>query len=61
MPLLLNYLEEIRLPFEKTGKNELTAIQLSSRRGFLKCKYTGDRVEISGQCRLYLTGEIFIE
>jgi PhzF family phenazine biosynthesis protein len=46
---------------DKTGKNELSAIQLSSRTGFLKCKYLGDRVEISGQCRLYLTGEIFTE
>jgi PhzF family phenazine biosynthesis protein len=43
----------------KTGKNNLSAIQLSARKGFLKCKYAGDRVEISGQCRLYLTGEIF--
>lgn len=45
----------------KTGKNELSAIQLSSRKGFLKCRYSGDRVEISGECRLYLTGKIFIE
>lgn len=44
---------------KKTGKNELSAIQLSARKGFLKCKYCGERVEISGKCRLYLTGEIF--
>jgi PhzF family phenazine biosynthesis protein len=44
---------------DKAGRNELSAIQLSSRKGFLKCKYLGERVEISGECRLYLTGEIF--
>ena len=43
---------------QEIGNNELSAIQLSKRGGFLKCKYLGDRVEISGQCRLYLTGEI---
>ncbi|HSN07788.1 MAG TPA: PhzF family phenazine biosynthesis protein [Hanamia sp.] len=43
----------------KTAKNDLSAFQLSARKGFLKCKYAGDRVEISGQCRLYLSGEIF--
>lgn len=39
-------------------KTELTAIQLSERKGYLKCKYLNDRVEISGQAKLYLTGEI---
>ncbi len=43
-----------------TGKDELSAIQLSARKGFLKCKNKNDRVDISGQCRLYMTGEIFI-
>ena len=42
------------------GKAELTAIQLSARKGYLKCRYLNDRVEISGECRLYLKGEIFI-
>ncbi len=46
---------------QKLNKNELTAIQLSERKGFLKCKYLNNRVEISGQCRAYLTGEIFVE
>ena len=32
---------------KKLNKNELTAIQLSERKGFLKCKYLNDRVEIS--------------
>lgn len=42
------------------GKNELTALQLSQRQGFLKCKNLGDRVALSGEARLYLKGEIFI-
>lgn len=42
------------------GKTELTAIQLSERKGYLKCKLINDRVEISGQARLYMTGEIHI-
>ncbi|HUI72572.1 MAG TPA: PhzF family phenazine biosynthesis protein [Spirochaetia bacterium] len=40
------------------GKKELTAMQLSSRRGSLQCKYLGDRVEISGKAMTYLIGEI---
>lgn len=45
---------------EKLAKKELTAIQLSERKGYLKCTYLGERVKISGECRLYLKGEIFI-
>lgn len=45
----------------KLGKNELTAIQLSARKGHLKCKYLNDRVEISGQGKEYLIGEIVVE
>ncbi|MBB4034613.1 PhzF family phenazine biosynthesis protein [Dysgonomonas hofstadii] len=45
---------------ERLNKEELSAIQLSSRKGYLSCKYLGERVEISGQCKLYLTGEIYI-
>jgi len=50
------------IPFwaNRLHKEELTAVQLSSRKGYLSCKYLGDRVEISGQCKLYLTGEIYI-
>jgi PhzF family phenazine biosynthesis protein len=40
------------------GKDELTAIQLSERKGYLKCKLLGDRVEISGKAKLYMIGEI---
>jgi len=39
-------------------KNELTAIQLSTRKGHLTCKYLNDRVEISGQARTFLVGTI---
>lgn len=46
---------------KRLGKNELTATQLSKRKGHLNCKYLGDRVEISGQARLYLKGEIQVE
>jgi phenazine biosynthesis protein PhzF family len=46
---------------ERLNKRELTAIQLSERKGYLQCRLTGDWVEISGNARLYLIGEIFIE
>lgn len=40
------------------GKNEMTAIQLSARKGHLTCKYLGDRVEISGNAVTYMSAEI---
>lgn len=43
------------------GKTDLTAIQLSKRKGYLQCKYLNDRVEISGQGKLYLIGEIYLQ
>lgn len=46
---------------KQLNKTELTAIQLSERKGHLQCRYLNDRVEISGQGKLYLTGEIHIE
>lgn len=50
---------------EQLGKKELTARQLSQRGGFLRCKLNDNgtdpvRVDISGQVRLYLTGEISV-
>jgi len=50
------------IPFwsKKLKKDRLTAKQLSKRRGDLKCKYLGDRVEISGKAVTYLIGEIEI-
>jgi PhzF family phenazine biosynthesis protein len=44
---------------KRLGKTDLTAIQLSARKGYLQCKYLNGRVEISGQGKLYLIGEIF--
>lgn len=38
----------------KLGKNELSAIQLSSRKGFLNCKKENGRILISGKAKLYL-------
>lgn len=43
---------------DKLNKNELSAIQLSERKGHLQCRLLGDRVEISGKCKLYLSGEL---
>ena len=38
------------------GKAEMNAIQLSTRKGYLKCKHGGERVEISGNAVTYLIG-----
>lgn len=48
------------IPFwhQALDKMEMTALQLSSRTGFLKCTYAGDRVMISGQACTYLVGEL---
>jgi PhzF family phenazine biosynthesis protein len=48
------------IPFwsARLGKTELTAIQLSKRRGHLWCKNLADRVEMSGKAVTYLVGEI---
>ncbi len=46
---------------KRLGKNTLTAIQLSDRKGILKCEYLEDRVEIGGQCSPYLIGEILLD
>jgi len=45
---------------EKLGKNRLTAIQLSSRKGYIDCEMQNDRVWISGFAKTYLEGNIFI-
>lgn len=50
---------------EQLGKTELIARQLSARGGYLRCKMnpgqddSAGRVDISGQVKLYLTGEIY--
>ena len=42
------------------GKKELTAIQLSPRRGHLWCRHHGSRVDIAGYAVTYLRGEISV-
>ncbi len=51
------------IPFwaEKLGKKTMTAKQLSARGGYLRCEFADDRTLISGQVKLYLTGEISVE
>ncbi len=44
----------------RLAKQELSAVQISSRRGFLQCLVKEDRVEIGGRCFLYMKGEILI-
>lgn len=46
---------------KELNKEKLSAIQLSPRKGHLLCKYLDERVEISGQARLYLSGELFLD
>jgi len=48
------------IPFwsERLHKTEMIGRQLSKRGGWLYCKDCGDRVEISGEAKLYLSGEI---
>ena len=50
------------VPFwsNRLGKNELTAKQISSRGGNLKCFNLDKRIEICGDARTYLIGQIFI-
>lgn len=43
---------------ERTGKNSLSARQLSSRGGELSCMFMGDRVKIGGRAVLYQQGEL---
>jgi PhzF family phenazine biosynthesis protein len=45
---------------KQMGKNKLSAIQLSSRRGYLDCELAGDRVLISGHAHTYLEGDFYI-
>ncbi len=42
------------------GKNKLTAIQLSARKGYLDCELSGDRVLMSGYVVTYMKGEIIV-
>jgi PhzF family phenazine biosynthesis protein len=42
-------------------KDELSAIQLSARKGYLLCRNKTDRIEISGKAKLYMKGEIELQ
>jgi PhzF family phenazine biosynthesis protein len=46
---------------ERLCKTKMTARQVSPRGGYLRCELAGDRTFISGQAKLYLTGEINVE
>lgn len=46
---------------EKLGKTKLKAKQISERGGILECELQNDRILISGSCKAYLIGEIFID
>ena len=43
---------------KRLEKNVLIAQQLSARKGYLQCKNAGDRIEISGQAKTYLIGQL---
>lgn len=45
---------------EQLDKTSLLAYQASSRGGVLRCALQGDRVQVSGQARLYLQGQITV-
>lgn len=45
---------------KETGKNKLSAVQLSARKGYLDCELAGDRVLMTGQAHTYLEGDIYV-
>ena len=45
---------------QRLGKNQMRARQISKRGGELLCVHAGQRVSISGQAVLYMSGEITI-
>ena len=42
------------------NRTRMDAVQLSDRKGYLRCEWKGDRVWMTGSARIYLKGEIFI-
>ena len=42
----------------RLGKSVLSARQISERGGALTCELSGDRVILTGEAKLYMTGEI---
>lgn len=47
--------------YERLGKNEMMAKQLSRRGGTLYCKYEGDRVKIAGKAIVYSIAELLVD
>jgi predicted PhzF superfamily epimerase YddE/YHI9 len=45
---------------ERLGKSQLIAHQVSPRGGELRCEHRGDRVIMSGECVLSITGSIHL-
>lgn len=45
---------------ERLGKDRLTAVQLSARRGYLECELVGERVLLSGYAKTFMKGEVFL-
>jgi PhzF family phenazine biosynthesis protein len=45
---------------EKTGKSQMVSHQVSERGGILKVEIIGDRVEVSGQAKTILKGELLV-
>lgn len=45
---------------QRLGKNTLSAIQWSARKGHLQCTVQGDRVLLEGQACTYLRGAIYV-
>lgn len=45
---------------DKLGKTEMTAVQLSKRRGYFSCAFRGERVDIAGKAFTYSEGIINI-
>jgi PhzF family phenazine biosynthesis protein len=43
---------------QRLGKNELVALQLSRRKGYLYCKDEGNRIKISGKAKTFFVGRI---
>lgn len=44
----------------KLGLKDLTALQLSSRKGYLKCRDAGKRIEISGKAKTFFEGTMYL-
>jgi PhzF family phenazine biosynthesis protein len=45
---------------KRLKKQQLSALQLSRRKGILRCELQNDRVKIAGKAKTYLSGEIFL-